>query len=300
MSASTPTSSTSSHAGATNEAKRTVSDYSLSNTTESKPTTPRPCAFFARGLCKFGESCRFSHDLQLQEKAVEKLPPPPLPIFVNIPAGHQVFSIDVECVATGIQHNARSIAQVSLVDQWGRLMFNSYIKQDVPVVSYLTQLTGITKELLEEKGMPLADAMAVLRSFLSPTAILVGQSIMKDVQWLQLARGVDYHSMIDLSDLFRVWSDVRGGYINFSQDHCAKVWLGLPERPQHDAVTDAMIAMSLFNAYVSVQWDINRLHQFQRATLLAPRIVGFSSKNPVIDGCCMGNRNNCICGAPFD
>lgn len=110
-----------------------------------------------------------------------------MPIFVNIPPGHQVFSIDVECVATGIQHNARSIAQVSLgrrffilllivslvdrsvdcaVDQWGRLMFNAYIKQDVPVVSYLTQLTGITKELLEEKGMPLGERIYLSASML--------------------------------------------------------------------------------------------------------------------------------------
>lgn len=64
MSESTPTSS--SHGGVMNEAKRTVSDYSLGNNSEGKPTTPRPCAFFARGLCKFGEACRFSHDLQLQ------------------------------------------------------------------------------------------------------------------------------------------------------------------------------------------------------------------------------------------
>lgn len=96
--------------------------------------------------------------------------PAPPPVLVNIPHGHPVFSIDVECVATGTQHNARSIAQVALgmplsacdvlllphaVDEWGRLLFNCYIKQDVPIVSHLTQLTGITKEILDQYGMPL-------------------------------------------------------------------------------------------------------------------------------------------------
>jgi hypothetical protein len=81
---------------------------------------------------------------------------PPAPILVNLPPHLPVFSIDVECVATGIQHNARSVAQVALVDQWGRSLFNVYIKQDRPIASYLTELTGITKEMLDE-GMPLGN-----------------------------------------------------------------------------------------------------------------------------------------------
>lgn len=127
--------------------------------------------------------------------------------------------------------------------------------------------------------------MAYLRSHLSPNAILVGQSIQKDVQWLQLAEGVDYHSLIDLSGLFRVWNPARGEYTNFSQDHCAKVWIGVGDRTQHNAITDAAISMSLFNAYRTVQWDAGRLMELQMATLAAPRVPGFSALHPVVDGC---------------
>lgn len=127
--------------------------------------------------------------------------------------------------------------------------------------------------------------MAYLRSHLSPNAILVGQSILKDVQWLQLAEGVDYHSLIDLSALFRVWNPSRGEYTSFSQDHCAKVWIGVEDRTQHNAITDASISMSLFNAYRTVQWDSERLLQMQLATLAAPRVPGFSALFPVVDGC---------------
>jgi hypothetical protein len=127
--------------------------------------------------------------------------------------------------------------------------------------------------------------MAYLRSHLSPNAILVGQSIQKDVQWLQLAEGVDYHSLIDLSGLFRVWNPARGEYTNFSQDHCAKVWIGVGDRTQHNAITDAAISMSLFNAYRTVQWQPERLLQLQMATLAAPRVPGFSALYPVVDGC---------------
>ncbi len=124
-----------------------------------------------------------------------------------------------------------------------------------------------------------------MRSYLSPCSILVGQSIKKDIHWLQLAQGVDYHSVLDLSELFRVWNPSRGTYTSFSQDHCAKVWLGVAERAHHDAMADAAISMALFNAYRTVQWDPNRLYQLQRATLTAPRVFGFSSSHPVIDGC---------------
>lgn len=220
--------------------------------------------------------------------------------IVQIPPGQPVFSIDVECVATGVQHNSRSVAQVALVNEWCDPVFNAYIKQDKPVASYLTELTGITKEILESQGRPLADVMAELRNCLPPNAILVGQSIHKDVQWLQLADGVDYGSMINLARLFRVWNPTRASYTNFSQDHCAKVWLGMGERSCHDALTDATISMSLFNMYRQVQLYPPQMIEMQQRTLNAPRVPGFSKLHPVIDGCCMGNRNMCNCGAPFE
>ena len=45
---------------------------------------------------------------------------------------------------------------------------------------------GLTKESVEAHGLPLAEALALLRANLPPTAILVGQNILKDVQWLQV------------------------------------------------------------------------------------------------------------------
>lgn len=143
--------------------------------------------------------------------------------------------------------------------------------------------------------------MAQLRASLPPTAILVGQSIYRDIQWLQLVEGMDYTSAINLTDLFRVWNPTRGTYTHFTQDHCAKVWLGVDSREHHDAITDAAISISLFNAYRTIQWDMTRLYHLQCLTMQhSPRIVGFSTEYPVIDGCCMGNRKNCICGAPFE
>ncbi len=60
------------------------------------------------------------------------------------------------------------------------------------MVSYLTPLTGLTAALLEAHGMPLAQALATLRASLPREAVLVGQNIRADVQWLGLREGQDF------------------------------------------------------------------------------------------------------------
>jgi hypothetical protein len=139
-------------------------------TVKSEPSTPtnsfstRPCIFFASGTCRNGNQCRFSHSYMNgnntpnspSPRIIPNLPLPPA-IIVNIPNGHPIYSVDVECVATAVQHNARSIAQVALVDEWSRPVFSVYVKQDMPVVSYITELTGLTKEILDTYGLSLGD-----------------------------------------------------------------------------------------------------------------------------------------------
>ena len=138
------------------------------------PVPKKPCAFFAQGTCRNGNECRFSHSVgNVSTNTGNDAGPPP--VMINIPPGHQVFSIDVECVASGVQHNARSIAQVALVDEWSRPVFNTYIKQDMPVVSHIYELTGLTKELLDQYGLPLGKdtpTLSPLNSLLSAKLIL--------------------------------------------------------------------------------------------------------------------------------
>ncbi len=66
------------------------------------------------------------------------------------------------------------------------MLLNLYVRPPQPVMSYLTPLTGLSRELLESQGMPLEGALALVRRFLPRSAVLVGQNISKDVQWLGL------------------------------------------------------------------------------------------------------------------
>lgn len=135
---------------------------STSNSTPFGRPTPKPCAFFAQGTCRNGNECRFSHAIADPTAAQQGYVAAPPPIIINIPPGQPIFSIDVECVATGVQHNARSVAQVALVDEWSRPVFNTYVKQDMPVLSHIYELTGLTKEILDQHGLPLGMTVITL------------------------------------------------------------------------------------------------------------------------------------------
>lgn len=262
--------------------------------TASRP----PCSFYARGACRDGTNCWFSHDA-----AIQSAPPKPTlpPTVVTLPPGAPLYAIDVECVATGVQHHDRSVAQISLVNASCEPLLNLYVRPEKAVVSYLTPLTGLTAEQLDAHGVPLAEAVATLRSRLPPEALLVGQNIAKDVEWLGLSEGRDFGSMVDLAALLRAWNPKFGSYTHMSQDHYASVWLGIhrTEVDAHDAVADALISMRLFHAYTAVQHDAAAVAAMGARVLATPAKPSFAKLHPEYEGCCQGNRQTCKCGAPF-
>ncbi|CAK0783798.1 hypothetical protein CVIRNUC_006998 [Coccomyxa viridis] len=211
-----------------------------------------------------------------------------------------VFSIDVECVATGLDHNARDVAQISLVDYNETVMLNLYVTPVKPVVSYLEPLTGLNQSLIQSQGRPLPSAIAALKQALPPTAILVGQSIGKDVDWLGLVEGQDFEGLVDLTGIYRIWNPRYKSYSVFSQDHLAKVLLGWDTAGSpHDAVGDAVKSVRLFREFQNFQSDEAAWSSAQEKLLAVPPEPSFAKRNPEFEGVCMGNRKACKCGAPF-
>ena len=84
----------------------------------------------------------------------------------------------------------------------------------------------LTKEMIEERGVPMPQALALLRQCLPRNAVIVGQNISKDVQWLGLREGQDFAQMLDLTGLYRIWNERYKSFSVFGQDHLAKVLLG--------------------------------------------------------------------------
>jgi len=145
-----------------------------------------------------------------------------------------LFSIDVECIATGYgscangindgcgnagstgkdvpssQYNERSHrypGRVAMVDSEGKVLADITIRppnDGAGVTSYLTPLTGLTAELcFGTDAKSLEEASDTIKRLLPQNGILVGQAIDHDVEWLGLTPGVDFERMVDISEIFR-------------------------------------------------------------------------------------------------
>jgi RNA exonuclease 4 len=262
-----------------------------------RPSGVAICRFFAQGLCRNGANCRFSHGETKASAQAPALSAETSLLLRRLETGElPMYALDVECVATGKTHNDRAVAQIGLVDAYGRCVLNVYVKPKKEVVSYLTPLTGLTAALIDERGVPLEEAIRVLRSRLPSSAALVGTNIGQDAKWLGLTAPGDCALLVDLAALFRAWDGSR--YVYFSQDHCAKVWLGAVRPPNvaHDAVGDAAVSMALLGCYMRMP-DSAKAQCHARA-LATPRDPSFAVKHPSFEGVCQGNRRLCTCGAP--
>ncbi|MEW5314448.1 MAG: hypothetical protein WDW38_005948 [Sanguina aurantia] len=216
------------------------------------------------------------------------------------------YSIDVEAVATGVQHNSRSVAQISLIDEHSNVLLNLYVKPDQPIISYLTPLNGITPEILDAHGMPLQQALQILRHALPTHAVLVGQNIGQDVAWLGLKEGKDFSGMMDLAGMYQAYNTQFSSMSKFSQDHVANVLLDWAHTHpaqgdgEHGAVQDALKSIALFHHHRALSATPGALEAAKAALLAAPTTLSFARRFPTYEGVCMGLRRSCTCGATFN
>ena len=135
--------------------------------------------------------------------------------FHTMTSGKRFLSVDVECVATGIRHDAREVCYVSVVDADEKILLSKKVKPEKPVVSYLTPLTGIRKGDLDN-GEKLLDVIAEVKSLLGPDVVLVGQRIKSDINWLQLQQGTDFAEFVELAEMFKTYNRRYGSISHFT------------------------------------------------------------------------------------
>jgi len=208
------------------------------------------------------------------------------------------FGIDVECIATGTKHNARAVGHIAIVDQWCRTVLNMYVKPKEKVISYLPALTGLSEELLS-KGVSLDAAIKMIKSTLPSDSTLVGQNVLKDVEWLGLKEGEDFAGMMDLAGLWRVLHPKYKTYSYFSLHHKVKCLLNVKVPESHNACTDAILSVQLYNLYKQLQYYPALMARAHQLLLDTPVDDSFAKQNPVYEGVCMGQKKTCKCGAPF-
>ncbi|CAF4453264.1 unnamed protein product [Rotaria socialis] len=175
----------------------------------------------------------------------------------------QVLSIDVGCVATGYSHLDRAPCSVAIVNDRREILFDSLIEPDKPVVSDLFPFSGVHK--VDLRRAPSFDEVIkkvinILHSFFTPTTLIVGQSIMSDINWMKLEEGVHCNALIGLGGEFTTFD------------------------PKYSNNNDK---------------GQSKLEQAHRALLRAPtKILPFGRFNGVYEKVCLSafNRGYCRCG----
>jgi len=225
------------------------------------------------------------------------------PVFVPNWPDDKVFSIDVECVSVGTTHEtcSRSPCSVALVDCHCNVLFQAVIKPNVPVLSYLTPITGYKAEDLE-CGMRLEEAQRLLKSKFPSDAVLIGQHPDGDIEWMQLQRGRDYACSFDISEVFKGFNHRFGTTSYHSLQHEAEVLLQKrSESGPHDPVWDAQASIELYRlARAASPQQVQEFRQRLINVRPAPSIA--KQLDYKYEGVCMAKfmPNRCICGMPCE
>ena len=216
-----------------------------------------------------------------------------------------VYSLDVECVAIGKTHRNedRYTAKFALVDEAGKLICTCMIKPEKPVVSYLTPLSGLRASNFSASDSDLPSAIELLKRHLPKEAILVGQKIGHDIEWMQLKRGTDFQDSIDLAEVFKgAWIPKYNNFTYHSLLHEAQHVLKistLDASKEHDPTMDATLSIQLWN---KVKEDPSKLPQYQQMlTRNRPSQSVAKRLDWRYEGVCLSqfNRSKCICGLPI-
>lgn len=103
-----------------------------------------------------------------------------------LPSSNPNDYIAIDCEMVGVGPRKQSaLAEVSLVNFDGKTIYHEYVKPDSPVTDYRTFVSGITPEILREKGKPFRIVKEVLQTLLRGK-ILVGHGLQNDINAIQI------------------------------------------------------------------------------------------------------------------
>ena len=96
-------------------------------------------------------------------------------------------------------------ALVALVDSSANLVYKQYIRmpENTKIWSYLTPLSGIRPtDYSNNRSSLLQEVQKELKSKIPRNAVLVGQRIESDIDWMGLKQGTDFANHVDLAEIF--------------------------------------------------------------------------------------------------
>eukprot|EP00111_Clytia_hemisphaerica_P010892 TCONS_00031883-protein len=154
----------------------------------------------------------------------------------------EIFALDCEmCEVLG---GEKALTRISIVNRELKTVYDTYVKPDLPIIDYLTQYSGITKEILDDVTTTLEKVKKKLRKFVKPDTVLVGHSLDFDLRALKL----HHDHVIDTSEIF---PSSRGPMFKPSLKKITNQHLGRDIQTSttsgHCSIEDAKACMELVN-----------------------------------------------------
>uniref|UniRef100_A0A8C3W5D3 RNA exonuclease 4 n=1 Tax=Catagonus wagneri TaxID=51154 RepID=A0A8C3W5D3_9CETA len=161
----------------------------------------------------------------------------------------RALALDCEMVGVGPKGEESMVARVSLVNQFGKCVYDKYVKPTQPVTDYRTAVSGIRPESLaqgEEFEIVQEEVAALLKG-----RILVGHALHNDLKVLLL--GHPKKKIRDTQKYRPFRSQVKSARPSLKL--LAERILGLPvQQAEHCSVQDAQAAMRLY-VTVKREWE---------------------------------------------
>ena len=160
-----------------------------------------------------------------------------------------MIALDCEMVGVGYEGKESALARVSIINTYGEIIYDKYVKPIEKVTDFRTPVSGITAENLQ--NAPEFTSVQAEVSEIIQGRTLVGHSLKNDLKQLML--GHPKKRLRDTST-FSIFRQLNKGNTP-SLRKLAKEILGLDiQIGEHSSVEDARACMQLYNRFKK-EWE---------------------------------------------
>uniref|UniRef100_A0A8C6TB75 RNA exonuclease 5 n=1 Tax=Neogobius melanostomus TaxID=47308 RepID=A0A8C6TB75_9GOBI len=154
-----------------------------------------------------------------------------------------LFGLDCEMCITD---EGSELTRVSLVDSTGTCVLDQLVKPHNKIRNYLTQFSGVTRQLLKPVKTTLSEVQAKVMSLLPQDAVLVGHSLENDLRALKMI----HPHVIDTSLLYRRELGHRFK-LKVLTETLLRRQIQTEDRRGHDPSEDAAAALELAQYFIT-------------------------------------------------